>query len=287
MGGVAGSDDCMTAFQQFDENGTGLIDANEFSHVLKDVLGLALTQPELNQLWKSIDSNGTGAINLVEFQSALFPKVELEDHLTKCGLAAATTESDNMAEQNCADIVSTTGKGKPKKMLGAPAALMQGLAPGPLVPSVRTPRAHDATPRATPRDGASRLPTRKDGGALNHAMSSALAAKSSGGAAANGAANAGRRWSGLLRPRVCTALASTRSAHSKPRSTLSSVLVQVEAVSLRTNEIAHRLASLEEIVPLVTAIHAAVTSSAPVAPRNSSPEARGSPQEPCINDLHA
>ena len=72
-------DDCLTAFKQFDANGTGLIDAPEFSYVLTKILGLTLSQAELNRLWTFIDINRTGAVNFVEFHSALFPKSEVGD----------------------------------------------------------------------------------------------------------------------------------------------------------------------------------------------------------------
>lgn len=56
-------DDCLVAFRQFDTDGNGLIDANEFTFFVSNVLGLRLRKPELNDLWRMIDVNGSGAVS--------------------------------------------------------------------------------------------------------------------------------------------------------------------------------------------------------------------------------
>ena len=101
------SDDVIVAFRQFDEDGSGLIEAIEFSRFISDVLGLSLERTELNMLWSMLDINGSGAINYVEFHSMLFPKTHLDEALVgDTSLAAAAHEQENEAEQACAARLS-------------------------------------------------------------------------------------------------------------------------------------------------------------------------------------
>ena len=44
------ANDCMVAFRQLDEDGTGLVEPPEFSRFIYDVLGLSLDRTELNQV---------------------------------------------------------------------------------------------------------------------------------------------------------------------------------------------------------------------------------------------
>ena len=100
-------DDVIVAFRQFDEDGSGLIEAIEFSRFISDVLGLSLERTELNMLWSMLDINGSGAINYVEFHSMLFPKTHLDEALVgDTSLAAAAHEQENEAEQACAARLS-------------------------------------------------------------------------------------------------------------------------------------------------------------------------------------
>jgi len=65
--------DCMTAFKQFDRDGDGLIDRNEFDFFVVQVLGLKLHRQELSKLWSMLDSNLSGSVNYAEFGAMLFP----------------------------------------------------------------------------------------------------------------------------------------------------------------------------------------------------------------------
>ena len=66
-------DDVRQAFDEFDEDGNGLIDLKEFSQFITRVLKLRLSRPEISTLWRSIDIDGLGEIDFGEFCGTLFP----------------------------------------------------------------------------------------------------------------------------------------------------------------------------------------------------------------------
>ena len=59
-------DDCKTAFQEFDLDGNGLIDATEFTHFVTSTLGLKLKKSELHQLWRMLDVTSSGTVSYHE-----------------------------------------------------------------------------------------------------------------------------------------------------------------------------------------------------------------------------
>ena len=107
-------DDCLQAFKQFDPDGNGLIDANEFTFFIQQVLGLDLPRPEVSKLWRMLDINNTGAINFVEFTSVLFPKSE--DQVAN-DLSAANVEGVNIAECVTAGLDPSTSGTLPRLAL--------------------------------------------------------------------------------------------------------------------------------------------------------------------------
>ena len=68
--------DVQKAFEEFDEDGNGLIDGNEFSNFITTVLKLKLSRAEISQLWRSLDIDGMGAVDFAEFQATLFSDVK-------------------------------------------------------------------------------------------------------------------------------------------------------------------------------------------------------------------
>ena len=88
-------DDVRRAFDEFDEDGNGLIDLKEFSSFITNVLKLRLARPEISTLWRSIDIDGLGEIDFAEFCGTLFP-----DKIP--GLASAT----DIASPSAADEIS-------------------------------------------------------------------------------------------------------------------------------------------------------------------------------------
>ena len=66
-------DDVSKAFDEFDEDGNGLIDLPEFTSFIYNVLKLKITKAEVSQVWRSLDIDGLGAVDFAEFQATLFP----------------------------------------------------------------------------------------------------------------------------------------------------------------------------------------------------------------------
>ena len=71
-------EDFHEAFEQFDADGDGLIDAAEFSKCVTQTLGLKLPKASLLSLWRAFDADGSGTVTIEEFAEILFPWVHNE-----------------------------------------------------------------------------------------------------------------------------------------------------------------------------------------------------------------
>ena len=59
-------DELRAAFRQFDEDGSGYIQANEFEDILHK-LGKRYSKADINEMVKALDTSGDGKISFEEF----------------------------------------------------------------------------------------------------------------------------------------------------------------------------------------------------------------------------
>ena len=65
-----GKDKVLDAFNQFDTDGSGELDKDEFEAAVK-MLGFQLTPNKFTSLWNAVDSDGGGEVTIEEFRSAI------------------------------------------------------------------------------------------------------------------------------------------------------------------------------------------------------------------------
>lgn len=59
-------DELRAAFRQFDEDGSGFVQASELDHIMSK-MGRPITKSQLDALVKSLDTSGDGKISFDEF----------------------------------------------------------------------------------------------------------------------------------------------------------------------------------------------------------------------------
>ena len=74
----ASSRDIFEAFQQFDRDGSGNIDFDEFKHMLLDWLQLPMPPMRLRELFLSMDRDDSGEIDYNEFLMRVYPELEVD-----------------------------------------------------------------------------------------------------------------------------------------------------------------------------------------------------------------
>ena len=65
-----GQDKVVDAFNEFDQDGSGFLDKDEFFSAM-ETLGFSLTHQQMNEVWKKVDEDGQGSVDMEEFRYAV------------------------------------------------------------------------------------------------------------------------------------------------------------------------------------------------------------------------
>ena len=69
--------DFTQAFVQFDTDGNGTIEREEFYEIVETHMNLGLSKKEMRAMWRCIDVDGDNSIDIVEFAAVCFPDVDV------------------------------------------------------------------------------------------------------------------------------------------------------------------------------------------------------------------
>ena len=68
--------DFTQAFVQFDTDGNGTIEREEFYEIVETHMNLGLSKKDMRAMWRCIDVDGDNSIDIVEFAAVCFPDVD-------------------------------------------------------------------------------------------------------------------------------------------------------------------------------------------------------------------
>jgi len=86
------SNSLEAAFAEFDLDGNGSIDYNEFKHFLLHVLEVPLDVKKLRKVWRSLDQDDSNIIKYQEFCLAIFPEYDIPPDISTSPPAVQTAE---------------------------------------------------------------------------------------------------------------------------------------------------------------------------------------------------
>ena len=183
--------DFTQAFVQFDTDGNGTIEREEFYEIVETHMNLGLSKKDMRAMWRCIDVDGDNSIDIVEFAAVCFPDVDvgLVDEAKAAVEPGAEDEGGGDGKEDTSELKAITNAAHTETMERLEAVEKELQRVASMVESL--PGTIMAALAATPGTG---LRRRKScGSILADAVSARDPATPSGASGANGGSGSGKK----------------------------------------------------------------------------------------------